>query len=773
MNVYAIFLRRLNGQSQFRIFATLFSVMLAAFILAAIVSLGQGWMARNEKTDLSSAILSVTTADPTVSKNGKDSIYLSVRDSEFNELSIKEVGLHKTNPTSSLPLGITELPRDTELWVTPALKDLINKHPSLKQRYKDYVIRDTFPSEFAPSPDSLMVLYRINPDLVDDKNAQLKAVTTEELWDIYNAQKTQTNTQTTLSRTVLLAIGVILIVPLLLLVTEVSRIGITQREKKYAALSLVGATNAQLRILAALETIPLSLLGSILGVLLFSLVGVTILGRIPIGGSTFWETDLGLPLGAYIMICSVMILCSFIVSLQALRSVRVSPLTVTRTSNDVRRSSVLSLLPLLVGLGGIFALSKYGSSWYNDNLELGGIVLVSLLAVVIVGIFVSGQFITRLFSVFLIKCSRSASTTIAAHRLRLVARKIFHSISGVVLALFVGTILMTFLATMQATANKAQTDAEYTMVHLTNPLQRPLYVIVHVPQETSEEALRAIAGTEEFTSLVSAMYIQKKFIGTTVTEDGFVDPIEGNYYESCEQFLQRTIVECSTDIPFDTPFVAKLQLARSESSNNAVIQPQFIPTDTVKGTVYDGSYVLVAKDAASFGRVVNAAYTIASRLQMSTGIHLEVQYESSGTMTQADSIQTISAPIMAVITITILIGGLSIFVSVTGSVYERKRTFVRLRILGSDISTLVKALLIEIIVPLIGLSIVVVGLGVFCCYYLLATGDGLSNAQLSFSMPGVVFWIGLCAAIVLCTVVSLINVPLLNRLASFDDMRSE
>jgi ABC-type antimicrobial peptide transport system permease subunit len=300
-------------------------------------------------------------------------------------------------------------------------------------------------------------------------------------------------------------------------------------------------------------------------------------------------------------------------------------------------------------------------------------------------------------------------------------------------------------------------------------------VTIDLPQDMPKEAIgvlvEKIAGTEELTTLVSDAFIQKKFKGTNVPESA--DPIEGNYYESCEQLQQRTVAACSAGTPLDSPFVARLQLVSDGLSNNAVIRPQFIPANTMEGVIYGGSYIFVAKDSASFSRVLNAAYTIASNYQMNTGITLLVQYESTSVVTAVDYVQNVSALVMAVIILTIVIGGLNIFVSVTGGIFERKRTFVRLRILGADTSTLVRALLIEIIVPLVGLSVVVVGLGVFCCYYILSTGEAFSKGQLSFSVPGISFWVGACAAIVLCSVVSLMNIPLLNKLTSFDDMRSE
>ena len=256
MRIYTLLLKHPSGQSLFRAITTVFAITLATLMILTTISLGQGWLAQDQKTDLATNLFSATTfRSPDTIKNP---IYLSVYESEFNSLSIREFGIRKTHQADILPLGLTDTPSDNELWVTPGLKRLIDKDALLAERYVKYDIRTLFPSRLAPSPDSLMLLYQIPSGTLHAENSGLQVSSATQLWSKYGQQNEQNHEYASLRTTLLLSAGIIIIIPVLLLVTEITRIGITQREKRYAALNLIGITGKQIRLLTALETLPLS-----------------------------------------------------------------------------------------------------------------------------------------------------------------------------------------------------------------------------------------------------------------------------------------------------------------------------------------------------------------------------------------------------------------------------------------------------------------------------------------------------------------------------------
>lgn len=748
--------------------ATVLAVVLTTLILASVVSLGQGWLLRNQKVDLVSTL--TATGSQSDLDNAAHAVYLSSHDTEFNAMPIREIGIEKTNQSEDLPAGLTTIPTEGELWATPALKRLIDANPTLQERYASYVIRDSFPEELASSPSSLMLLYRAPAAAVHSQVGAQWTSTADELRVAYKVYRAHGDTsQTVLLRTALMIIGVIVITPMILLVAEVSRIGIAQRQRKYAALGLVGATQAQIRSLVVLEALPLSLLGSVLGVVLFTQVGLPLLALLPIGSEMIWLHDLYLSLGTLAVICGVVTGCSLLANLYAARSAQLSPLTVTRTNIDMKKPSLASTLPLLIGVGGLYMLS-ISTAWYRSHTELGGIILALLMLIIISGIFICGPYVVYATSNLLVRYARSASTILAGYRLRMVSRSVFRSISGVVIALFVGAMLMASLATMQA-ANEQQSIAN-DAVAPKDPLQVPLQVTVALPDlaiDKGSTLRQALMDDIRLANASAHQYTQKGFIEDVRPEDDTGSAVQGMYYESCEQLQRQTKVTCSVDDK--APIVAKSQFVRN-SSGLVSMRPQLTSVVGFRGVIFEKSYILVAKDDISFNDMVARVYAITGDYQRETGVSAPVGYERIDTVSPTIAIQNLSGLIMVMIISMIIIGGLSIFVSVTGGLFERKRTFVQLRIIGVGTGNLLKALLIEIIIPLMLLSLITVGLGIFCCYCLLSTG-GAMGGRLDFYMPGDAFWIAFCVAIVLCVTTSLISVPLLSKLTDSEDLRSE
>lgn len=775
MKLYSLFLRYIDSQSRLRAIVTVFAVMLATIILSTIVAFGQGWMSRTQKEGLLSTLFPSTTAQGEVSRH--NAVYIASYDTKFNSLPIKEIGLRKANPSDSLPAGLTGLPMDNELWVTPALKSLIDANPLLQERYKHYTVKAAFPRELTPSPTSLSLLYRIQDRTLGNPTAQLRISTAGELQSVYKGYKSQSSTQLAVTRTALLMTGIILIIPVLILVVEATRIGIVQREKRYAVLSLVGATNTQMRSLAVLETSLLSVVGTAVGVVLFMLICIHLLSDVTIGGSTLWVYDMHLPIGLLVAICGVIIFCSVITNLQVLRLVKVSPLAVSRTENATKKPSILSLAPLLLGVGGIYLVSHYGKTWYNSNIDLGGLLLAVLLLLVVMGVFVGGSYLTYILSNIIIKLSHRASTLIAAYRLRTTPQRTFHSISGVIVALFVGTLLMTFLATMQSVDNYNHKNVNSAIDRDVNPLQLPWQITITLSQSASQNVdttlLQELTNEKRFESLASRTYVQKGFTENPSLGDDLDNLPEGGYYESCKQLSQRTKLTCDSHLKLGVPLVATLRLVNIPSGG-VKFQGQITPVSETTGIIFDRSYVLVAKDSSSFGRMLEVVRNITDSYQRSTGRYIPIDYPANDdSLSILEYIKGLSGVITAMIAVTIIVGGLSILVSVVGGIFERKKAFVQLRITGASIGNLVVSLLIEITAPLIALSLITIGLGIFCCYYLLSAMGVFSDSMTYFVLPTASFWVTLCVAVGVCIVLSLLNIPLLSRLTDFTKIRSE
>ena len=640
------------------------------------------------------------------------------------------------------------MPADNEIWVTPALKRLIDEHQLLKERYQGLTIKSKFPESLAPSPDSLMLLFRISDAALKNPQARLGAISASDIDKIRANQKTKNNSQNQLFYTIIIAIGVILITPILVLVTEVARIDTTQRERKYATLSLVGATTHQVGLIITLEALPLGLAGTALGLLLFTQFGIPMLSHISLNGNVFWMSDLGLPQSIYGIIGVLIVICILLSNLQVVRRIKLSPLIVSRSNGVKKPPSILSTIPLIVGISGLYFLSEYGKSWYADNTATGSVIIALFLLLIIVGIVTCGPYLTYLLSFAMEKISQRASGILATYRLRLTSRNTFRSISGIVIALFVGSLLVTLLAIVQHSSEKRSETVPIVSLLPIDKLQRPSQIkITESSKEIDEALISKLENNTALADLATQTYIQKYFQAKGDEENA----------------LQRRTQLLCPDSFSGKPIITVQQIT-VDSSGTMRAQTRIVDVNAVNGEISTSSYVIVAKNQAAYAQMIELAENIASSYRRKTGAVVTVGYSSLDTMNSAAQIKSLSKLIVTILAVVIATGGLSIFVSVVGNVYERKRTFIQLRILGANLSNLICSLAAEIAIPLTMLSAVAVSLGILSCYFLLLTINAFHNDQLTFTFPDVHFWVALFAANLLCVSLSLIAIPILAQI---------
>lgn len=759
MNNLLVLLRLSSRQSKFRVITTILSVILATLILTTVVSLGQGWLLRQEKDDFLSALLATGSKPTAEQAKSHDLTYISSYDTRFRTLSIKEIGVRTAHQTNKLPVGFNKMPADNEIWVTPALKRLIDEHQLLKERYQGLTIKSKFPESLAPSPDSLMLLFRISDAALKNPQARLGAISASDIDKIRANQKTKNNSQNQLFYTIIIAIGVILITPILVLVTEVARIDTTQRERKYATLSLVGATTHQVGLIITLEALPLGLAGTALGLLLFTQFGIPMLSHISLNGNVFWMSDLGLPQSIYGIIGVLIVICILLSNLQVVRRIKLSPLIVSRSNGVKKPPSILSTIPLIVGISGLYFLSEYGKSWYADNTATGSVIIALFLLLIIVGIVTCGPYLIYLSSFAMTKISQRASGMLATYRLRLISRNVFRSISGIVIALFVGSLLVTLLAIVQHSGEKRSETAPIISLLPMDKSQRPLQIKITESSKDIDGALISkLENNTALADLAAQTYIQKYFQAKGDEENA----LQGNYYDSCQQLQRRTQLLCPDS--FSGKPIITVQQITVDSSGAMRAQTRIVDVNAVNGEISTNSYVIVAKNQAAYAQMIELAENIASSYRRKTGAVVTVGYSSLDTMNSAAQIKSLSKLIVTILAVVIATGGLSIFVSVVGNVYERKRTFIQLRIFGANLSNLICSLAAEIAIPLTMLSAVAVSLGILSCYFLLSTINAFHNDQLTFTFPDVHFWVALFAANLLCVSLSLIAIPILARI---------
>lgn len=656
----------------------------------------------------------------------------------------------------NLPRELQQNPPENEIWVTQALKNLINNNSNLQRRFAKFQIREKFPQEFASSPDSLALIFRIPDAALENPYAHLRSFSTEQISKIYEDQKIQNNEQFAFVRSTAAFVAVLLVTPIIILVAEAAKIGIIQREKRFATLSIAGATLPQIRSLIVLESLPNTILGLSIGFMIFTWLIVAFLSHTPVIGATFWTSDLQLSATILALVAFVIIIATVFTNFQALRKIKISPLFVSRASGVQKRPSPLTILPLFLSVTSLALFAEYGKDWYHQNTDFGSLILAGFTLIIIIGIFLGGPFMIYILAKIFSKI-RYASGEIASFRLRNNALNVFRSISGIVIALFIGSIFATFFATSQA-EEAAHTPHSYDSL---STLERPLQVTVSTPYSTQFDKLllAKLSGSRELQKITGTSYTQRSFIA-----DDFSSNLSGQYYESCEELASKTRLTCPERIT--EPIIISTQISTDSSKK---VQPKIESVHGVTGKIYDSEFIFVAKTETDLTNAKNEIQTVVYNFQRQTGNFADIKTSSNVVNSLFEQIKSTSTVISTILATVILIGGLSIFIGTVGGIFERRRFFTQLNILGAKLSTAMLSIIIEVAIPLMTISFFAIWLGIFCCWAMFKI---IIADSFNIILPDPQFWIIVSATIVLVVALMLSTLPVVNKMLK-DNFRAE
>ncbi|GEB61373.1 FtsX-like permease family protein [Streptomyces gardneri] len=238
-----------------------------------------------------------------------------------------------------VPPGTAELPAAGEMAVSPALSELLDSPEGalLKERIP-YKVTGTIGPAGLIGPSELRYVARV--DFLTTENFDGRG--TRYGWSVPEEPMN--------AFLVLLVIVacVVLLLPVLVFIATAVRFGGEQRDRRLAALRLVGADIAMTRRIAAGESLAGALFGLLVGLGLFAVA------RQFAGAFTIWDVNafpsdvVPLPALAVIVLASVPV-ASVVVTLFALRGVAIEPLGVVRVSTPRRRRLWWRLLLLAAG----------------------------------------------------------------------------------------------------------------------------------------------------------------------------------------------------------------------------------------------------------------------------------------------------------------------------------------------------------------------------------------------------------------------------------------
>jgi ABC-type antimicrobial peptide transport system permease subunit len=294
-------------------------------------------------------------------------------DTPFQGSSISGFYLHGTGANSPVPPGIATLPGLDEIVVSPALASLLNSDTgrALRPRFPQKII-GTIGEAGMRGPNDLTFFAGTGPLPATGADAS-------GAMDVYKFGLTPKQQPVDPTLLVLAVIGAVaLLIPIFIFVSVSSRIAGAERDRRLAALRLVGAGNWQVRRIAAAESLVSAGTGLVLGALAF--LGVRQLApQIDVlGWSTFTDDVVPSPVLAVLIVLLVPVLTVGTV-LFAMRRTIIEPLGVVRGGKPVRRRLWWRLGLIVVGVGLLIAAkpgSGHASNWWIALVTVGASALL-------------------------------------------------------------------------------------------------------------------------------------------------------------------------------------------------------------------------------------------------------------------------------------------------------------------------------------------------------------------------------------------------------------
>ncbi|GAA1644795.1 ABC transporter permease [Actinoplanes couchii] len=310
-------------------------------VLLSVATLPTALAASSSRTEARTEQISAD--DPPKSD---ETILVGLASSQFGDVAIHGRSLQPEGSRPPMPPGVTTLPGPGEMLVSPALADLMRENPLLAQRWDARVV-GTIGAQGLSGPADLA--FYLGSDTLTEESAFRV--------DAFGATGVPDEGPDPISL-LFPAVGmVVLLLPVMVFMASAVRFGGEARDRRLAALRLVGADAAMTRRIAAGETLTGALLGLFAGALLA--VGIGLLtSRYATGKLSFYLSDLRpVPALAVLVIVAVPA-TAVLVTLSAMRKIVVEPLGVVRLSGTVRRRLWWRLILPILGIGLLAPLAS-------------------------------------------------------------------------------------------------------------------------------------------------------------------------------------------------------------------------------------------------------------------------------------------------------------------------------------------------------------------------------------------------------------------------------
>jgi len=752
-----------------RTLLTAVGVGLGVTLLFLAASVPHALDARSAREDARSETKISENPDAQGKKSDTSVLRISA-DTEYHDRTITGYLMRAEGSHPVLPPGIDAVPAAGEMVVSPALRDLLNDPDNalLKERYP-YKVTGTIADEGLRSPGELW--FYAGSDTLTTASGGHRVTG--------YGDPGPTPPLAPLLVVLVIMVCVVLLAPVAIFIATAVRFGGERRDRRLAALRLVGTDIRSTRRIAAGEALFGSLLGLLIGLVLF-LVGRRFVGYIEIWDVSAFPDDLAPDLRLCLLIAVAVPLTAVLVTLSAMRSVVIEPLGVVRNSRARKRRLWWRLALPLAGLG-VLALNGQAGEYEVVNpypITIGAVLVLVGLALLLP--WLVEACVNRLRG-------GPVPWQLATRRLQLSSGTASRAVSGVTVAVAGAVAVQMLFASMNADFNKATGQ---------DPTRAQFYAVSEQVGGNAAvdtiERFRATKGVTQVIGMVEAYaskpgkYSEDDIQPTTSFNVGDCATLrEVARIDSCEDgdafvvhprndkdmagWMDKTARK-GKEVEFESgrgrklrwtlPADAKTVVSRKdpvgEDRWGIMVTPGVIDASTLPGasTVSQIRIDESVPDAAEYVRNTAARIDPGMRLVTLTSVARDRQYASVQTGLQVGA------------TLTLLLIAASMLVSQLEQIRERKRLLSVLVAFGTRRATLAWSVLWQTALPVvIGLAVAVAGglsLGAALCWMVdKEVADWLVFLPLA----------GAGGALIL--LVTLLSLPPLWRMMRPDGLRSE
>lgn len=728
--------------------------------------------------------------------DGVDPLYLDKRWTQFEGRSIDGQWLYPSSATSPVPPGLARNPRPGEVMMSPAMAELLDSEDGalLRPRFDGLRRAGEVDDAGLVTPGDLLFYVGTDASLrrayerwhSQDGHDGIAGETVA----VYAFGGAVRDIPLPTFLVLLVIVGTaVLLVPVLVFVASSTRIAGAERDRRLAALRLVGADARQVRRIAAAESLLPAVLGMALGGALFLLIRPLVEGFRFMGVSVFAE-DIrpSAPLVAVIVLAVPAI--AVLTALVAMRRTVFEPLGVTRAGKPSRRRVSWRLVVLAAGvLLLIFpqqawsvvprAFDELGESWRNA--------VVAGTCLLLFGI---GLLLPAAVEAAIARVRGGApSWQLAIRRLQLDSGTSSRVISGVVIVLAGAIGLQLVLASAAAEVRRSaeRVTSGYSSGHgvmlsgdgavLEAAAERVRKMEGIVGASRVSTGYFSTEDGDEARAVVAECAVLTRLAGTADCRDG--DTYLRRYSENDHAVIHAGQLPGTRLSPGERASAAGRMLT---------IPPDAVYVDGGNGLwEFEGDLLLTPSAARSLfdvdrlsslvfvsGPAVEGAVTTEAmeRMRNAIGLRTPPPWISGGAtpdgyIDAARDFIDIRNILLALSVFVLVVAALSVLVTAVEQVRERRHALAAIAASGVGFGTLARSILWQSAVPL-GVGTVLASLGGGLLGHLVLR---LANTPLAIDWVPLAATIG--AAVLLVMSVTVLSLPMLRAAVSVRNLRTE